>query len=58
MWYQEKCDLCGDCLVRCQYVDYDKEEAVQQIKELMEGKAAEILHSETVSSEIIPVKAS
>jgi Fe-S oxidoreductase len=43
MWYQEKCDFCGDCLVRCQYVDYDKEKAVQQIQELMEGKAAEIL---------------
>ena len=43
MWHQEKCDLCGDCLVRCQYVDYDKETAVQQIEELMEGGAAEIL---------------
>jgi Fe-S oxidoreductase len=43
MWYQEKCDLCGDCLVRCQYVDYDKEKAVEQIKELMEGKPAEVL---------------
>lgn len=43
MWYQEKCDFCGDCLVRCQYVDYDKEKAVQQIQELMDGKPAEIL---------------
>ena len=43
MWHQEKCDLCGDCLVRCQYVDYDKETAVQQIEELMEGRPAEIL---------------
>ncbi|MGD9032399.1 MAG: heterodisulfide reductase-related iron-sulfur binding cluster [Desulfobacteraceae bacterium] len=43
MWHQEKCDLCGDCLVRCQYVDYDKETAVQQIEELMDGRPAEIL---------------
>lgn len=43
MWHQEKCDLCGDCLVRCQYVDYDKDKAVQQIEELMEGRPAEIL---------------
>jgi ferredoxin len=43
MWHQEKCDLCGDCLVRCQYVDYDKDTAVQQIGELMEGRPAEIL---------------
>ena len=43
MWHQEKCDLCGDCLVRCQYVDYDKEKAVQQIQELMEGRPADVL---------------
>jgi coenzyme F420-reducing hydrogenase beta subunit len=43
MWDGEKCDFCGDCLVRCQYVDYDKDKAVQQIKELMDGKPAEII---------------
>jgi len=24
MWDASKCDLCGDCLVKCLYVDYDK----------------------------------
>jgi ferredoxin len=43
MWHEERCDLCGDCLVRCQYVDYDREEAVRQIKELTKGGQAEIL---------------
>jgi Fe-S oxidoreductase len=43
MWYLEKCDFCGDCLVRCQYVDYDKDEAIKQIKELVAGKSAAIL---------------
>ena len=43
MWEADKCNLCGDCLVRCQYVDYDEDKAVAQIKELMEGKPAEIL---------------
>ncbi len=43
MWDTGKCDLCSDCLVRCQYVNFNKEKAVQQIKELMEGKPAEIL---------------
>jgi ferredoxin len=43
MWDKSKCDLCGDCLVRCQYVDYDRDKAVQQIRELIEGKPAEIL---------------
>jgi Fe-S oxidoreductase len=45
MWDASKCDLCGDCLVKCRYVDYDKEKAVSEIKLLMEGKAADILNS-------------
>ena len=44
MWDESKCDLCGDCLVKCRYVDYDKDKAVAEIKLLMEGKDAEILH--------------
>jgi Fe-S oxidoreductase len=43
MWDASKCDLCGDCLVKCRYVDYDKDRAVREIKLLMEGKAADIL---------------
>ena len=43
MWDASKCDLCGDCLVKCRYVDYDKDRAVAEIKLLMEGKEADIL---------------
>lgn len=43
MWDSSKCDLCGDCLVKCRYVNYDKDKAVSEIKLLMEGKAADIL---------------
>ena len=43
MWNATKCNLCGDCLTRCLYVDYDKERAVTEIKLLMEGKPADIL---------------
>ena len=45
MWDASKCDLCGDCLVKCRYVDYDKDKAVKEIKLLMEGKEADILNS-------------
>ena len=45
MWDASKCDLCGDCLVKCRYVDYDKDTAVSEIKLLMEGKPADILNS-------------
>lgn len=43
MWDASKCDLCGDCLVRCQYVSYDKDKAAAEIKMLIEGKEADIL---------------
>jgi Fe-S oxidoreductase len=43
MWDASKCNLCGDCLVKCLYVNYDKDRAVAEIKALMEGKQAEIL---------------
>jgi ferredoxin len=43
MWDASKCDFCGDCLVKCLYVDYDKDKAITEIKALMEGKEAEIL---------------
>ena len=45
MWNASKCDLCGDCLVKCRYVNYDKDKAVSEIKLLMEGKAADILNN-------------
>jgi len=44
MWSALKCNLCGDCLVRCQYINYDKARAVAEIKLLLEGKEAEILN--------------
>ena len=45
MWDSSKCDLCGDCLVKCRYVDYDKDRAVAEIMLLMEGKEADILNA-------------
>lgn len=45
MWNASKCDLCGDCLVTCRYVDYDRDQAIGEMKLLMEGKPAEILNS-------------
>ena len=43
MWDASKCNLCGDCLVNCRYVDYDRDRAIAEIKLLIEGKDAEIL---------------
>jgi Fe-S oxidoreductase len=43
MFQEEKCDFCGDCLVFCPYVDYDRDEAVKQFKELAAGGTPEIV---------------
>lgn len=43
MWDASRCDLCGDCLVGCRYVEYDRERAVTEMKLLMEGRPADIL---------------
>ena len=43
MWDASKCNLCGDCLVKCRYVNYDRDKAIAEIELLMEGKDAEIL---------------
>ena len=40
-----KCDSCGDCLVRCQYVDYNRNKAIQEITDLIKGGDAEILRA-------------
>jgi len=43
MFDPEKCDLCGDCLVLCPYVDYDRDEAVEQFGQLKDGGTPEIV---------------
>jgi Fe-S oxidoreductase len=44
MWDVKKCDFCGDCLVRCQYVNYEQNQAAEEIRALTEGRDANILH--------------
>lgn len=45
MFNPEKCDFCGDCLVLCPYVDFDRGEAVDQFRILMEGGTPPIVTS-------------
>lgn len=43
MFDETRCDRCGDCLVRCLYVDYDVERCAFEIEELIAGRTAPIL---------------
>jgi len=45
MFKAELCHLCGDCLVRCMFNKYTREEAIAEREALMEGKWAPILHN-------------
>jgi len=43
MWDETKCDLCGECLVKCRYANYDLPKAKEEMALLKAGKEAEIL---------------
>ena len=43
MFYRDKCDLCGDCLVECTYTDYDREAAIAEFTALVEGRPTNIV---------------
>jgi Fe-S oxidoreductase len=38
MFYQERCDLCGDCLVECQWMEVDRDQAVDWMKAMIRGE--------------------
>ncbi len=43
MFKREKCDLCGDCIFMCPYMEYDREQSIQQFRRLMDGETPEIV---------------
>src|SRR5665647_1280260 len=43
MFNPEKCDLCGDCIVLCPYVDDERDEAVEQFRRLLDGATPPIV---------------
>ncbi len=45
MFYRDRCDLCGECLSSCQYLNYDLERAQREIKELVEGGAPPVVEN-------------
>lgn len=45
MFYPERCDFCGECLVFCPYVTYDKERAEKEMRELVAGGTPPIVGS-------------
>jgi Fe-S oxidoreductase len=44
MFKADLCDLCGDCLVKCQWMKVDKPQAVEWLKAMMAGHRTPALH--------------
>jgi len=40
MFKQDLCDLCGDCLTKCQWMDAGQEQAVEWMQQMMAGERA------------------
>jgi Fe-S oxidoreductase len=43
MFKDELCDFCGDCLVECQWIDVEPEQAVEWLKAMAKGKHTPVL---------------
>ncbi|MBN1635102.1 MAG: (Fe-S)-binding protein [Deltaproteobacteria bacterium] len=42
MFYQEKCTLCGECLMKCPYLAYSEEKAKVEFRKLMNGEPSPV----------------
>jgi Fe-S oxidoreductase len=43
MFKRELCDLCGDCLVECQWIAVERNQAIEWMKSMAEGKPSPML---------------
>jgi len=43
MFKEDRCDLCGDCLVKCQWIEADTEQAAAWMKAMMGGERTPVI---------------
>ncbi len=43
MFKKERCELCGDCLVKCQWIDCDKNQAVEWMTAMIAGNQTPVV---------------
>jgi len=44
MFKRDLCNLCGDCLVECQWIDLERDQAIEWLKEMIDGKSVAMLN--------------
>lgn len=42
MFYEDKCTLCGQCLIKCPYLAYPEDKAKEEFKKLIDGKSTPV----------------
>ena len=42
MFYEEKCTLCGECLMKCHYLAYPEKKAKEEFKKLINGEPSPV----------------
>jgi Fe-S oxidoreductase len=45
----EDCDLCGDCLARCRYMNLSRAEAIEEMNRLIAGEPTRVVHKKCIS---------
>jgi Fe-S oxidoreductase len=43
MFDQERCNLCGDCLVECRWIEVDRDQAVDWMKAMIKGEQTPVV---------------
>jgi Fe-S oxidoreductase len=43
MWKGDRCDLCGDCLVECQWMEVERDQAAEWMKAMIAGENVPVL---------------
>jgi len=43
MFKPDLCNLCGDCLVECQWIDIERDQAIASLKAMIDGKETPVL---------------
>ncbi|MHA1605330.1 MAG: heterodisulfide reductase-related iron-sulfur binding cluster [Candidatus Freyarchaeota archaeon] len=42
MFYEDKCTLCGECLMKCPYLAYPEDKAKEEMKKLIKGETSSV----------------
>lgn len=42
MFFEEKCTLCGECLIKCPYLEYSEEKAKKEFEKIINGQLSDV----------------